>query len=406
MIKKIISLFENKLFYLFVCSFTFLSIYMPKKINDSIPGIIKYPSKLLCVGIMFVLLFYDFYKNKKYNIFILIYFLISLVTIVVTYINNSSNAIIAIYNDFMLNMTLIISVYLAVKHCFVEYLKFISIYTGLIMVVNLIFTIYFEIINNLTWHSVTIFWNINYNYQYMMYFIIAMTILYYIYKFKIYFILLMIGYILFIFDNFYHICHTANFAAIVSLVIFLISFNEKILEFLSILINPITAFIYNFVFYFIFVIKIFNNSIGGFISELITRSSPDFSGRVPLWDYGINSFFDKPFGHGLLLEQIIPSRNEGFFHGSFHHTFIHTLYEIGILGAILYLALNIVCIINMTKINNKKIKLFYSVTYMMYLLYFQMGSDAKACLYSMLAFLTFSSLVIDKYVNKHYDIVK
>ena len=407
MINKIKNLFESKLFYLFVCSFTFLSIYMPKKINDSIPGMIKYPSKLLCVGIMFLLLFYDYYKNKKNNLFIMIYFIISLITIVVTYVNHPNDVVIAIYNDFMLNMTLIISIYLAVKYCFIEYLQFISIYTGLIMIVNLILTIYFEIINNLTWHGVTIFWNINYNYQYMIYFVISMTILYYIFKSKNYFIILMLGYLLFLFDNFHHSCHTANFAAIISLIVFLMSFNKNLLELLSVLINPITAFIYNLIFYFVFVAKIFNNSLGSFISKFITRTSPDFSGRVPLWDYGFKSFFEKPFGHGLLLDQIIPARTEGFFHGSFHHTFIHTLYEIGILGAILYLVLNFICMINMTKINNKNIKLFYSVTYMMYLMYFQMGSDAKACLYSLLAFLTFSSIIIDKYIdNNKYEVAK
>ena len=122
MINKIKNLFESKLFYLFVCSFTFLSIYMPKKINDSIPGMIKYPSKLLCVGIMFLLLFYDYYKNKKNNLFIMIYFIISLITIVVTYVNHPNDVVIAIYNDFMLNMTLIISIY------FPSFIKFLTIF--------------------------------------------------------------------------------------------------------------------------------------------------------------------------------------------------------------------------------------------------------------------------------------
>lgn len=379
--------FLLKKYILFISCLSFLIIYLPVGLNKMLPFYFKTSLKLFCVLVVFVLYILDLYKERKCNFFIFSYIIIAIITVIASIIHNH-NAYSAIYNDLLLITTLIFALYLSFKYCFIEFLYFLSILNFIIILLNFFVTVY-EIVFNVNWWDVCIFWNVNYNYNYFIYFVLSTSILYFLNNNKNLFKILILGYFFIFFDCFFHTAHTTNIAMICIFITFIFVNLNINFDFLFAIINPINSIIYNILFYLIIIVNIGNIPIASFISKSITKDNYNFSGRVELWEFGITKFFENPFGNGL---KSVPT---------LHHAFIHELYEIGILGIGFFIFLIISAAMNIYKINNKKIKLFISVVFFTFLLRFQMASDAKACMYTLLTFFNFLYLPINDYKITH-----
>lgn len=392
------NMFYNKCIKYFLC-FSFVALYLPLKINYGIPSNIRYILKISAILIIMFCFIVEMYYCLDFNLFLISYFLIALYTIIVTFLNKG-NILAAIYHDGLIVSALIIFVMLMVKYDIIFMVKFISLYSFILIIINTI-VIIFEILFNIPWQKVTIFWNVNYNYNYFILFIFPYTLLYWLKRKDFNIILLLIGYVLSIFDCIFHKCHTTDIALIVPLIVSIMIYRKILLKAILLLFNPFLSIFYNIVFFVIFVLN--HSSLGMFVSNFITHRSSDFSGRVRIWSHGISEISRKLLGHGILDGYKIPSRNPDYFHHTFHNVIIQTGFDGGIFAVFLLIVILIIAAYYIVKINNIKIRLFVQTTYLMFMMRYQMASDSKTNFYLMLALLVFISRSINLYNNEKIE---
>lgn len=389
------NMFYNKYIKYLLC-FSFLFLYLPLKINDSIPSKIRYILKLTAISFIMFCYLVEMYNNFNFNLFIFSYFVMAIYIIIITFLNKG-DILSAIYHDGLIVSSLIIFVMLMVKYDIIFMIKFISLYSFILIIINT-FVICMETIFGIPWQKVTIFWNVNYNYNHFIVFIFPYTLLYWLKREDFSIKLLLLGYILSILDCIIHKCHTTNIALIASLIVSILIYKNILLNTMILLINPYFTIIYNIIFFVIFVLN--HSALGMFISNLITHGSNDFSGRVIIWSHGITEIFNNLLGHGILSGYKIPSRNPGYIHHTFHNVIIQTGFDGGVISIILLLFMIVLIAYYIVKIQNIKIRLFVQTTFLMLLVRYQMASDSKTNLFFMLALLFYISKNINLYDNE------
>lgn len=140
---------------------------------------------------------------------------------------------------------------------------------------------------------------------------------------------------------------------------FLLFFNNKVSRMIY------NSFIYVFCSLLLFYFIILNRSKGLYAIIIdITGKSPTFSGRTVLWDKAISALsHSKWLGYGIQSKDFLIKEFELSYAGHMHNLYLQILYQIGILGFILFGIILFLIAKNLLKTSNDRISRCYGCAF-------------------------------------------